>query len=298
MRPGLIAACALAGLFSAFPPAPPAAARPAASLSTSPALPESVPNPPPDLLVSARTARLAGLEVGDVVRLSADPGMRGSRPMRVAGILPAMADPTDVGRASLWVKLHFSEMQALLDRPDEVDAVVLKSVHTDSTIALRDRLNALGMSYRAYGSQELARRSSQTFQVIALFHEAISAITLAAGMVFLLAILLFKVEERKRELGALRLIGIRRRSLLAFLCLEAFGMALGGSLLGVFLGRLAASGVNAYYQHFYDTTLVFARLTPRVLRLSLLLGVGFGTLAGLLVALRVVRTRALELLGR
>ena len=218
--------------------------------------------------------------------------------MRVAGIIPVKADPVDIGRGTRLVKLHFSDFAALAGREDDVDEIVLKARAPGDAALLRDRLNALGTSFHAFTSDELAKQSSGAFRVISRFHQAISMITLAAGAVFLLAILLFKVEERRRELGALRLIGIRRRSLLLFLCAEAVAIAFLGSLAGLGLGWAGAAGVNAYYRHFYGTTLTFAAVTPEVAWTALLLGAGFGLAAGIVVALRVVRTPALTLLGR
>src|SRR5205085_9200047 len=90
-------------------------------LAAAPAPPDSL----PPILLSQRTAQEAGLVVGDVVRVSADPGLRGARPMRVAGIMPMKADPVDVGRGTLWVKLHFSDLAQLTGRPDEADEVIL-----------------------------------------------------------------------------------------------------------------------------------------------------------------------------
>ncbi len=252
----------------------------------------------PPLLVSLHAAQAGGLRVGDVVRVSADPAFHGARRMRVAGILPLKADPVDVGRGLLWVKMHFTDMAAITERPDDADEVILAARDSSSVPLLRDRLNAMAVNYHAYTSEELARRTSQTFEVISRFHQAISLITLAAGAVFLLAILLFKVEERRHELGALRLIGIRRRSLLLFLCAEALVIAAVGSFAGLLLGRITASGLNAYYQRYYQTTLVFASVTPGVAAAALLLGAGFGLLAGLAVSARVLRAAPLDLLGR
>ena len=47
--------------------------------------------------------------------------------------------------------------------------------------------------------------------------------------------------------------------------------------------------VNAYYAAYYDTTLRFALLSPRILLTALLLGIALGVAAGSLAALRIVR---------
>ncbi|HVP38564.1 MAG TPA: ABC transporter permease [Candidatus Saccharimonadales bacterium] len=283
------AACAalLAGL----------AAAPPAGLARAAGAPTPADTLPP-LLLSQRAARVAGLRAGEVVRVSADPALRTGRWARVAAVLPFKADPVDVGRGTLWVRLHLSDLARLTGRADEADEVILKARDPGQAGRLRDRLNALSGGYRAYTSEELAERTSQTFEVVSRFHRAISLITLAAGAVFLLAILLFKVEERRHELGALRLIGVRRRSLTLFVCAEALAISVLGSLAGLGLGRLAAAAVNAYYQRYYDTTLVFAAVTPAVAWTSLALGAAFGLGTGLAVALRLARVPALKLLGR
>jgi len=46
--------------------------------------------------------------------------------------------------------------------------------------------------------------------------------------------------------------------------------------------------VNAYYARYYDTTLRFALVTPRIVLLAALLGLGLGVAAGALAAWRVV----------
>ncbi|MBI5837683.1 MAG: ABC transporter permease [Candidatus Eisenbacteria bacterium] len=293
-----LALCLAWAVPAAGAPAAVAAARPAATPAADRAAVAPVADPLPPILVSQRAARASGLRVGDVVRVSPDPGLRDARLARVAGIMPLKADPVDVGRGTLWVKMRLSDLAAVQDRPDDVDEIILKTRTPADAGLVRDRLNSLGTGYRAYTSEELARRTTQTFEVISLFHRAISIITLVAGAVFLLAILVFKAEERRRELGALRLIGVHRRSLVLFLCAEALGISLVGSAVGLVLGRVTVAALNAYYQRFYDTTLVFAALTPLVAWESVLLGVGFGLAAGLVVALRVVRVPPLKLLGR
>ena len=140
--------------------------------------------------------------------------------------------------------------------------------------------------------------TSATFRVVNRFHRAIGIITIVASAIFLLCITLLKVDERRREVGALRLLGISRATVVRSVVLEASVIALVGSAMGAVVGWGASALVNWHYQEVYATPLRFAIVTPGIvafaIALSLLLGIG----AGLLAARRLVRRAPLELVGR
>jgi len=119
-----------------------------------------------------------------------------------------------------------------------------------------------------------------------------------ASAIFLLCIMLLKVEERRRDAAVMRFTGIRRRTIFLALLLEAILVAALGSVMGVGLAALASAATNAYYQRFFDTALVFSVITGGIVRFSVLLSLGLGLAAGSLAALRLVRTRPLVLWGR
>jgi putative ABC transport system permease protein len=133
---------------------------------------------------------------------------------------------------------------------------------------------------------------------VSRFHRAIGVITIVASAIFLLCILLLKVDERRRDVAALRLLGISRRTVLGAVVLEAAFIALVGSVVGTGIGALSSAAVNAYYQAHYRTPLRFSVVTPDIIVLATVLSVVLGIAAGTLAALRLVRARPLALLGR
>jgi putative ABC transport system permease protein len=178
---------------------------------------------------------------------------------------------------------------------DRIGVGLKPGVNPDSAVA---RLNQLAFGFRAHTSQSIASGSSQTFRVVSRFHRAIAVISIVASAVFLLCIMLLKVEERRRDTAVMRLVGISRRTIFSALVLEAMAVALIGSMFGVVLAIAAGSMTNFYYRRLFDTVLIFSRITPDIIlfsvALSLLLGVGAGAAA----ALRLVRTAPLVLWGR
>jgi putative ABC transport system permease protein len=159
-------------------------------------------------------------------------------------------------------------------------------------------INDAAFGFRAHESRAIAVETSETFRVVGRFHRAIGVITIVASAIFLLCILLLKVEERRRDIAALRLLGISRASVLRSVVLEASLIALIGSVLGAGIGTLSAHVVNVHYQAVYRTPLRFALVTSDILTFAVTLSLVLGVAAGTLAAGRLVRTAPLKLLGR
>jgi len=250
-----------------------------------------------EVAVERRLADALGLEVGDTVRLGSAPGAIRQTAV-VCAIYEPKPDPATVPRREHQVRMHLPDLAALLGAPDRVDRFGIglrPGVDPDSTANL---LNRTAFGFRAYPSQAIAGRSSETFLVVTRFHRAIAVITIVAGAVFLLCIMLLKVEERRIDAAVMRFVGVRRRTIFAALLLEAALVAAAGSALGVGLA-LAASGLtNAHYRRFFDTPLVFSIVTPRIVAFGVALSLGLGLAAGALAAWRLVRTRPMVLWGR
>ncbi len=256
-------------------------------------------------------AERADLKIGDTVRVSFRPGpSRGEREpdsndgtpdteaVIVGAIVRRGADPSEVARGDFRVRMHLDQLQKISGYGDRVDRFAIATAPSAPLPAIVNRINHLAFGFRAYPSREIAVETSRTFQVVSRFHRAIGVITIVASSVFLLCIMVLKVEERRRDIAALRLMGISRSSVVRSIVIESALVAVLGCVLGVALGGAASVIVNWHYQALYRTPLKFSIVTPQIVvfavTLSLLLGIG----AGLLASLRLVRTPPLQLFGR
>jgi putative ABC transport system permease protein len=252
---------------------------------------------PPGLAIERAVAEQLRLAVGDTVRLGAAPDSL-HRLAVVTAIYEPRPDPAEISRRSLRVRLHLPDLADLLGAPDRVDRFgigLAAGVPADSAVAV---LNRSAFGFRAHASAAIASESSQTFKVVSRFHRAIAVITIVASAVFLLCIMLLKVEERRMDAAMMRFVGVRRRTIFWALVLEAALIAVVGSVLGAGLAFLAGAATNAYYRRFFDTDLVFSLITPRIVAFSIGLSLLLGIAAGGAAAWRLVRTRPLVLWGR
>lgn len=259
--------------------------------------PPTRPSVYPPVALERRLADRLHLKVGDTLEVGLEVG-RIDRKVVVAAIYQPQVDPSAITKREYYLRFHLPDLADLLGTPDRVDRFGVGLRPGVSLDSAAQALNHVAFGYRAYSSREIASESSQMFKVVSRFHRAIAVISVMASAIFLLCIMLLKVEERRRDAAVMRFTGISRRTIFGALLLEAILVAALGSVMGVALALAAGAVTNAYYQRFFDTTLVFSVITGGILRFSVLLSLGLGLAAGSIAALRLVRTKPLVLWGR
>ncbi len=277
--------------------------------------PPSRPTPPPALVparagsaqpirtvaIDQRFADDAHVRVGDRLVVEGQPGAaaagRGDTVV-VSAIVSPRADPSEVARDDYRIRFHLTELLRLTGAGDRVDRFAIRTAGGSATDSALARVNAAAFGFHAYRSADVAVGTSKTFQVVSRFHRAIAVITVTASALFLLCILILRVDERRRDIAALRLMGISRSSVVWSVVLEAALISLVGSVLGTGIGWVASVVINWHYRGVYRTPLAFALVTPDIVLLAVGLAIVLGIGAGFLAALRMVRTPPLTLFGR
>jgi putative ABC transport system permease protein len=252
---------------------------------------------PRSIAIDTRLAADAELRVGDRVVIASEPGMPGDSVV-IAAIVERRADPAEIARGEYRVRLHLDHLQTLLGYGDRVDRFAVGTHGGRATADAVSRINSVAYGFRAHRSADVAVETSRTFAVVSRFHRAIGMITIVASAIFLLCIMLLKVDERRRDVAALRLIGCSSRTIVGSVVLEAAVIAVLGSLAGIGVGGAASWIVNHHYQAVYRTPLRFSIVTADIVLLAVTLSLVLGIVAGWLAARRLVRTPPLALFGR
>ncbi len=216
----------------------------------------------------------------------------------VAGIFEPPPDPATLNATRPRVLFHLPHLQTLTGRRSEVDYFTVRTRPGTDLAALAADLEPLLPGAQVLPVTEVAERSSTTFRVVSRFHTAIAVITLIAGGVFLGCIMILKVQERRLPIAAARLTGIPRRLLFWWTVAEAAMLSTLGGAAGLGVGVASSAVVNAYYQRYYDTTLVFSQVTGVVVTEALALAVVLGMAAGVFAAARLLAADPLDEMGR
>lgn len=257
----------------------------------------------PGVLLSRQLMDARGLRVGDVIRLSPDAGGERAQPFRIEGIYEPTPDPMRFAQPRLEARLHLPDLIALTADPsDPASSEAVTAINVTLTNPADAAAFARDVAARVPGIVARPTRAPDertgTFVVLERFHLAIAIVTVTGSAVFLLALMVMLVDERRSTVGILRLIGFTRSRILLQVFAEGAVIALAGAAGGI-LFALATQGLfNRFFQWRYDTTLVFLRVTPAVVWQSLLLALPLGIAASVIASWTLLRQQLLVLIRR
>ena len=266
--------------------------------------PAPPPPEPPAILVSRQLLASEHLALGDVIALSGDPKGSRAREFRIAGVYEPVPDPARLGMVPLEARLHLSDLVALTADPgdpaasESVRSINVKLVDPREAEAFARELTARvpGLLVRDRAAPD--DDADVTFVVLDRFHVAISLVTVIASSIFLLALMVMLVDERRDTVAILRLIGLRRRRIFIQVLAEGLVIALAGALFGVLLAVVLEGGFNRFFQWRYDTALVFVRVTPAIAARAVSVAVPLGILASVAASWSLLRRGAMALARR
>jgi len=257
----------------------------------------------PGILVTRQLMEARGLSVGDVVRLSRESSGANARAFRIDGVYEPTPDPLRFAQPKFEVRMHLPDLSSLV--ADPLDPGSLETV-TAVNVALTQPADAAAfardVAARLPGA--VARPTSapddrtSTFVVLERFHLAIAIVTVVGSAVFLLALMVMLVEERRGTVGILRLIGFTRQRILLQVFAEGAVIAVAGAVAGVLFALASERFFNRFFQWRYDTALVFLRITPRVALQSVAMAIPLGILASLIASWTLLRQQLLMLIRR
>jgi putative ABC transport system permease protein len=258
---------------------------------------------PPGILVSRQLLEAEALAVGDIVRLSADDTGAEARPFRVVGTYEPTPNPFRINSSRFEARLHLPDLIDLTSDPADVQALDrVTTMNVDLVDPADAGAFAQALDARVPGLivRPTARSPipSEPFVVIERFHVAISIVTLIGSTMFLLALMVMRVDERRETAGVLRLLGVPRRRVILNVFAEGMLVACVGVVFGVALSVLTQDGFNRFFQWRYDTPLVFVRITPAVIWRSVVYSVPLGLAAAVGSAWLLLRRDVLTLFRR
>jgi putative ABC transport system permease protein len=225
-------------------------------------------------------AEILNKEVGDTVELS------GSR-FRVVGIFESDVSIEEMGGVTT-----LRDAQVLAGRPNKVTMYAVKLNNPSQAKEIVTKINDEFPDAHAALSGEFTEQMPD-FESSESMINGISIMAIFIGGIGVLNTMLMAVYERTREIGVLRSLGWRRRSVLGLILREATILGLLGGATGVFI----ALGLNALISLIPSygemiTPLWELQMLARAIGVALLLGV----LGGLYPAYRATRLQPVEAL--
>ncbi|MCX7039408.1 MAG: ABC transporter permease [Spirochaetes bacterium] len=245
-------------------------------------------------VIAASLAEPLGLSLGSTLSL---PTARGLVRLTVVGIRSPRAMP-----GSEEVLVTLGQAQALLDSPGQATAIEVNLASKDpahrdaASSAIQELLGgqftteALSSAGNMYAALQAANVGFSAFGALALFMGAFIIFNTFRTI----------VAERRRDIGMLRAIGASRGTVIGVFVVEGLIQGVVGTILGMLLGYLLAwagtAAVSPLMGQFVHLQLGMPRVTPGIVIISIVVGVGVTLAAGLFPALAAGRVTPMEVL--
>jgi ABC-type antimicrobial peptide transport system permease subunit len=240
-----------------------------------------------EAIVPRRIAeRFQGLDVGDKFRIQATD-------YTVVGLFEAGGKAFE---SEIWVDVN---SLASATKRDNFSSVLLRASDATALQSLAkritddQRLHLKAVSERTFYEDQQGVASG-ALKVLGIFIGFIMAVGAGfAGMNTMYA----AVARRTKEIGTLRVLGFRRRSILIAFVLESVAIAVIGVAIGILLAlplNFVSTG-TANFTTFSEIAFNF-RVTPDLMLWALIFGVGIGFLGSLLPSIRASRFKIVDAL--
>ena len=245
-------------------------------------------------VIAQSLADAYGVRLGGTI---AFPSVNGNVPLTVVGLLPTRTSP---GNEEVLVTLP--EAQALTGQPGQINTIDITLNTADP--ARRNEIvsgiaAALGSEYQV-GALEAG---SELIAALRLGQAAFNLFGLLA--LFMGGFIIFNtfrtvVAERRRDIGMLRALGASRRTIVGMILIEGLLQGGLGSVVGLLLGYLLGAGIVRLsaipFSSFIHLQIGAPVVSPTLVLVSILLGVGITLLSGLVPALNASRVTPLDAL--
>ncbi|KYK36093.1 MAG: hypothetical protein AYK18_12365 [Theionarchaea archaeon DG-70] len=220
-----------------------------------------------------------GLQVGDTLN------MKGST-FEILGIYETGASFEDAGGVIL-----LSEAQSLFGLGNQVSMLRVKLEDVNKVDAVRTKIEKQYPQLLAMRSSEVVAQQ-EDLQLIAGISALISLIAIVVGSIGIMNTMVMSVMERIREIGILRAVGWKRRSILSMVLKESLCISIIGGIIGIILGILIVNNLAAEIEIPLTVS-----ITPDLVISAFIIAVILGILGGIYPAWRASKMSPMEALS-
>jgi len=246
-----------------------------------------------EVVIDPRTASLLGVGVNDTLYVGGTVRSAGGNEFRVVGVSPTFSNFL----GSPTVVLHLSELQTVTGTTG-TDAATLVTVDLveGADVARAEReIAARYPGYEVRTNREQLRATLREQAVLVASGTSLVVFAVVAGIAVTLNVLVSYVYQRRRELAALKAVGLSTRTLVAVTLLQALTLGVLGGAVGSLLTVLSVPVLNAIAAALVGFEGVVP-LRGDVLLAGVGLAVATSALAGAAASARVGRIDPLDLL--
>lgn len=189
--------------------------------------------------------------------------------------------------------MSLSHAQSVTEMPSLISTVII--VPNGSIDTAETNLQNDYPSYTIYSEKDTQKTLDDNLSQIKIFMNMISLFIFVVSVILIMIVMMMSVKEKTKEIGTMRAIGTRKRSILALIIYESLILSLIGGILGIILMSPTYNMLGLLMGETAVNFLSFNIPTPIVIQVLVIVFV-IGTFSGLIPAYLATRISPIDAL--
>lgn len=236
------------------------------------------------VIMGSEAAQNHNVSVGDTFTVGEDQ-------FKVVGIIEKVGEgwPLTIDNSMI---MSIAYAQEVSGRPDIISTVIIKPNEGFTTQTVEDNIQGAYPKYDIYTENDVQKTIDTNLKGVMIFMNMVIAMIFAVSMVLIMNVMMMSVKEKTKEIGTMRAMGTRKRSILSLIIYESLILSSIGGIIGILL---IAPTYNVLGLMMGFTEVNFSIPTTVLVQVALIVLV-IGTFSGLLPAYQATRISPIEAL--
>lgn len=225
------------------------------------------------------------------------------RPFFVSGVLRSMGSKQD----DSVIVLDLADFRAITGKRDGAQTAMVKieSGYNAEKVAenIRQELKKSAkrksgdsLSFTVFTSEKASDMVGNVMGVVQLAVIAFASIAVMVGGIGIMNTMYTSVYERTKEIGILKAIGAKKKTIVTMFLAEAGVIGMFGGVIGIVLGVVFAKGIELFVPQAHPVFYIKASISPFLIIFGLLFSFGVGCLSGYFPAKKAASLKPVEAL--
>lgn len=243
------------------------------------------------VIIGNKTAADYNVTVGDTFNIS-------DNKFKVVGVMKKVGStgwPLTID-SSIITSLSYA--QNVTDRQNMISTVIIKPSGDNSAQTVADNLQNAYPKYDVYTEKDTQKTIDNNLSGVMVFMNMINVFIFVVSIILIMNVMMMSVKEKTKEIGTMRAIGTKRRSIMSLIIYESLILSSIGGLIGILLiapiYNLLGMLMGATDQ--FNILTVYSSIPTSVLIQIIAVILVIGTFSGLLPAYLANRISPIEAL--
>src|SRR3990172_5318785 len=246
-----------------------------------------------EVLIDNRTAILLGIKVGDTIHMGKTLSEAKEQEFTVIGLTNSLSRFS----SNPMVILYLTELQDMTANKyyDSVTMIVLRLKNPDMASEVQTELNQKYPQYPVSTNQEYLKKALKQNSLPLASAASIVVLAVIMGTLLAMNTMLLSLNEKKKEIAILRVIGLSRWSIFKSIGTEGLLISVVGGAAGIFLSIPITGLLNGLIFAYLGFDGLVA-LQPDYIYIGFSIAIIIGFLTSIIAAVHICRTNPAELL--